>query len=67
MNSQGNKQEGEREVFSDGSAVVTYPGGSILIIESNLSKESVLREVRPANYNDPPPPPSRRERVKAHR
>jgi len=26
-------------------------------IESDLAKESVVRESRPVNYNDPPPPP----------
>ena len=40
------------------SALVTYPDGSLLILEGKLSKGAVLREPRPVNYNDPPPPPA---------
>ena len=57
MNTQPNRQEAKREEFPDGSALVTYQDGSILLVESNLAKESVLRDTRPVNYSDPPPPP----------
>jgi len=46
-----------RDQFPDGSALITYPDGSMLILESNLAKESVWHESKPVNYNDPPPPP----------
>jgi len=46
-----------REQFPDGSALITYPDGSVLILESDLAKEAVWHESRPVNYNDPPPPP----------
>jgi len=48
--------EGTREEFPDGSALVTYPDGSVLILESELAKVSGLRDGSPVNYNDPPPP-----------
>jgi hypothetical protein len=51
------RREKHREQFRDGSALVTYEDGSILILESNLAKHLSLRETRPINYNDPPPPP----------
>jgi hypothetical protein len=51
------KPEVTREQFPDGSALITYPDGGMLILESDLAKESVVREIRPANYNDPAPPP----------
>ena len=40
--------------FPDGSALITYLDGSMLILESNLAKESVWHESGPVNYNDPP-------------
>lgn len=55
MSHQDNQQEATREDFADGSAVVTYPDGSMLIVETKLAKVSALREGRPVNYNDPPP------------
>ena len=48
--------EGTREDFPDGSALITYQDGGILILESDLAKESVGCESRPLNYNDPLPP-----------
>ena len=59
MTDQNGKQEETREEFPDSSAVVTFTGGSMLIVESSLSKFSALRETKPkpTNYNDPPPPP----------
>ncbi len=51
------KAEARREQFADGSALATYRDGSMLILESDLARESLLRESRPVNYNDPPPPP----------
>ena len=47
-----------REQFPDGSALITYPDGSMLILESDLAKELVWHESRPVNYNDPLPPPA---------
>jgi hypothetical protein len=58
MSTEANRKEVRREQFRDGSALVTYQDGSMLILESNLAKDAVLREARPVNYNDPPPPPS---------
>ena len=51
------EQEATREEFADGSAVVTYPGAAMLIVESNLSKATVVREAHSVNYNDPAPGP----------
>ncbi len=45
----------KRKRFADGSAVVTYPDGSQLILESALAKSVVLRAGGPVNYNEPPP------------
>lgn len=56
MSYQDNNREVKREEFADGSALVTYPDGSMLIVESKLARESVFQESRPVNYNDPPPP-----------
>ena len=49
--------EATREQFPDGSALITYPDGGMLILESDLAKESVGRESSPVNYTDPAPPP----------
>jgi hypothetical protein len=49
--------ETTREEFPDGSALVTYQDGSVLILESKLAKGCALREGRRANYNDPAPSP----------
>ena len=46
----------KRENFPDGSAIVTYPNGGMLILESALAKPGVLCEGRPVDYNDPAPP-----------
>ena len=56
MKVENGESEAAREEFPDGSALVTYQDGSRLIVESKLGKESVLRESRPVNYGDPPPP-----------
>jgi len=56
MKIQTHGREVQREDFADGSALVTFEDGSVLILESKLAKPSVLREGRPVNYNDPPPP-----------
>ena len=47
-----------REQFGDGSTLVTYPDGSVVILESDLAKLAVMRAGRPVNYNDAPPPPA---------
>jgi hypothetical protein len=47
--------EGTREDFPDGSALVTYPDGSVLVLENALAKVSVLRAGRRVKYSDPPP------------
>jgi hypothetical protein len=63
MSTGPNRKEVHREQFRDGSALVTYEDGSMLILESNLAKEAVGREAGPVNYNDPPPlPPVQQER-----
>ena len=54
MSHQDNKQEATRENFADGSAVVTYPDGSMLIVESKTAQVSALRESRPVSDNAPP-------------
>jgi hypothetical protein len=59
MSKQADRVEARREEFADGSALVTYPDGSQLIIESSLAKQVVLRENRQVNYSEPPPPPPR--------
>jgi hypothetical protein len=51
------KQLPGREELPDGSALVTFPDGSMLIVESKLAKSMALRQSRPANYDEPPPPP----------
>jgi hypothetical protein len=38
--------EASGEQFADGSALVTYPNGSVLILESNLARESAVAETR---------------------
>ena len=43
-----------RQRFADGSAVVTYRGGSVLILECALAKPVVLRERGPVIYSNPP-------------
>jgi hypothetical protein len=53
--------EAKRELFADGSALITYADGSMLIIESDLAKHSALKEETHGkseiNYADSPPPP----------
>ena len=49
MTRRENRQELQREEFSDGSALVTYADGRTLIIESNLAKTSAMGEARPVN------------------
>ena len=60
MSSHNNKQTAQREEFPDGSALVTYPDGTVLIVESELARAAVMGEGRAVNYNDPPPPPPER-------
>jgi hypothetical protein len=43
-----------RKRFADGSAVVTYPDGSRLILESALAKSAVLCEGGPVSYSQSP-------------
>ncbi len=57
MNSNANRSEAQREEFPDGSAIVTYVDGSMLIVESKSAKATVLSESRSVTYDDPPPPP----------
>ena len=57
MTKKNNRQEAKREEFPDGSPLVTYQDGSMLIVESKLAKGSALRETRVLSYVDPPPPP----------
>ena len=57
MTKKSSRQEARREEFPDGSALVTYQDGSMLIVESKLAKGSALRETRVLSYDDPPPPP----------
>lgn len=57
MEQSQDKSKASREEFPDGSALVTYPDGSMLIRESALARESVAQESRPVNYSEPPPPP----------
>jgi len=45
----------KRQEFPDGSAIVTYADGGILIVETELAREAVLQDSRSVNYNDPPP------------
>lgn len=59
MSTGPNRKAAHREQFRDGSALVTYQDGSVLILETDLAKDAVLGETRPANYYDPPPPPPR--------
>ena len=57
MNDEANQSGIQREEFPDGSALVTYPDGSQLILESSLARASVIGEHRAVNYGDPAPPP----------
>lgn len=57
MSDKANRSGIQREEFLDGSALVTYPDGSQLILESSLARVSILGERRAVNYGDPPPPP----------
>jgi hypothetical protein len=43
------KAEASRKQFADGSALLTYRDGSVLILESNLAKPSI-RVVQRINY-----------------
>jgi hypothetical protein len=52
-----NSQEAKREEFPDGSALIIYEDGSVLILDSDLARDAVLRESRIVSYNEPPPPP----------
>ncbi len=42
VRSEGNA-EASREQFADGSALVTYPDGSMLILESDLARVGATR------------------------
>jgi hypothetical protein len=56
-NKSGN--ETTRVLFADGSTLITYPDGGMLIVESDLARQSVLKEQTgqksEINYVDPPP------------
>jgi hypothetical protein len=56
---QSKRNESTREEFPDGSALVTYADGSMLIVESDLATITALRESGSFNYNDSLPPPSK--------
>jgi hypothetical protein len=49
-----------REDFADGSAIVTYRNGSVVILESKLAKLTAmsLREPGTVNYSEPAPGPA---------
>jgi hypothetical protein len=57
MSNQTRSKEVSREQFADGSALVTYQDGSVLVLEGKLAKADGLRETGSVNYNDPPPAP----------
>jgi hypothetical protein len=44
-----------REEFLDGSAMLTYPDGSQVILESDLAKSVVGKQGCKTSYNAPPP------------
>jgi hypothetical protein len=44
-----------REEFPDGSANLTSPDGSEVILESDLAKSAVGKQGGKTNYNQPPP------------
>ena len=50
-------RDAKREEFADGSALVTYADGGMLIVETDLCRDAVLQDSRAVSYNDPPPPP----------
>jgi hypothetical protein len=56
MSKPASKRELQREEFSDGSAL-TYADGSMLIIETKLAKQAVMRERTTVKYADVPPVP----------
>ena len=43
----------EKETFKDGSAIVTYLGGTKAILESSLAKPAALRQEKPVIYREP--------------
>ena len=57
MSKPASKLELQREEFPDGSALVTYADGSMLIIETKLAKQAVMRERTAVSYADVPPVP----------
>jgi hypothetical protein len=58
VKAQPNNQEPCREEFPDGSALITYQDGSLLILESSLARTTMLREGKSVSYSEPPPPPA---------
>jgi hypothetical protein len=56
-----------RQRFADGSAVVTYRDGSVLILESALAKTSGLSEGSLVYSNEPPRQVSQRGKVAENR
>jgi hypothetical protein len=54
-------RKAKRELFADGSALITYPDGGMLIVESDLARQSAFSEEPSGkstiNYAAPPPPP----------
>jgi hypothetical protein len=59
--SRSHNPETEREEFADGSAIVTYRNGTMVILESNLAKLTALsvREGQSVSYNEPAPKPKK--------
>lgn len=51
----GRDAEPTREEFADGSALVTFPDGGMVIFESELAKACGLREGGPVNHDQPQP------------
>jgi hypothetical protein len=49
----GRSAKPRRKQFPDGSAIITYSGGTQAILETKLAKPSALREAKPANYRTP--------------
>jgi hypothetical protein len=57
MSQPQSSEETKREEFPDGSAIITYADGTMVILETRHARETSLRGSHPADYGDPPPPP----------
>jgi len=62
MKQKPQRKEIKREDFADGSSLVTYHDGSVLIVESKLARSAALGETHSAHYDEPPPPPPQTDR-----